>query len=71
MSFSREKFECFLILMTVLLTSPAAFADWNSAPEDMASGHPAWIFTPDTTLPNGKHGLMVVLHGCDQTNDQL
>jgi poly(3-hydroxybutyrate) depolymerase len=22
-------------------------------------------------LPNGKHGLIVVLHGCNQTNDQL
>jgi hypothetical protein len=36
-------------------------------PEKVVPDHPTWIFTPDTTLANGKHGLMVVLHGCDQS----
>jgi poly(3-hydroxybutyrate) depolymerase len=71
MHFSREKLESLLILMAAFLTAPAALAEWNSAPEKVVPDHPTWIFTPDTTLANGKHGLMVVLHGCDQTNDQL
>lgn len=33
--------------------------------------HPTWTFMPATTMPNGKHALMVVLHGCNQTFDQL
>jgi poly(3-hydroxybutyrate) depolymerase len=71
MSFPRKTLERLLILMTAFFTSPATFADWNSAPEKVVRDHPTWIFTPNSTLPNGKHGLMVVLHGCDQTNDQL
>ena len=67
----REKLAWLLILTAVFLTSQAAFADWNSAPENVVPGHPTWIFTPNSTLPNGKHGLIVVLHGCNQTNDQL
>lgn len=59
-----------LVLAAAFLFSQAALADWNSAPETL-SNHPAWIFTPSSTLPNGKHGLMIVLHGCDQTNDEL
>jgi poly(3-hydroxybutyrate) depolymerase len=71
MHFSREKLEWLLILMAAFLTVPAALAERNSAPEKVVPDHPTWIFTPDTTLANGKNGLMVVLHGCDQTNDQL
>ena len=67
----RAKLAWLLILTAVFLTSQAAFADWNSAPENVVPGHPTWIFTPNSTLPNGKHGLIVVLHGCNQTNDQL
>lgn len=33
--------------------------------------HPAWTFKPSTAMPNGKHALMVVLHGCNQTFDQF
>jgi hypothetical protein len=61
MSFPRKTLERLLILMTAFFTSPATFADWNSAPEKVVRDHPTWIFTPNSTLPNGKHGLMVVL----------
>lgn len=71
MSFTHGGLEFFFAFLIIFLTSSAAFADWNSAPESVVPDHPTWIFTPKTTLPNGKHGLMVVLHGCDQTNDQL
>lgn len=44
---------------------------WNSQPETIAT-HPTWIYTPSTTLKGSdKHGLMVVLHGCSQTHDQI
>jgi poly(hydroxyalkanoate) depolymerase family esterase len=33
--------------------------------------HPTWTFMPSTTMPNGRHALMIVLHGCNQTFDQL
>jgi poly(3-hydroxybutyrate) depolymerase len=33
--------------------------------------HPMWTFMPANTMPNGKHALMVVLHGCNQTFDQF
>ena len=71
MPFPRENLAWFLILAAVLLTTPAAFADWYARPETVVSGHPTWIFMPNSALPNGKHGLMVVLHGCNQTSDQL
>jgi poly(3-hydroxybutyrate) depolymerase len=43
--------------------------DW--APPDPADPHRTWIYTPGRTLDNGRHGLMLVLHGCSQTNDEL
>lgn len=43
---------------------------WNTRPETIQH-HQTWIFTPSTTLPNGKRGLLIVLHGCIQTNTDL
>jgi poly(hydroxyalkanoate) depolymerase family esterase len=39
--------------------------------ENTFPNHPTWTFMPSTTMPNGMHALMVVLHGCNQTFDQL
>ncbi|CAH2601202.1 conserved exported protein of unknown function [Rhodovastum atsumiense] len=56
--------------LALLAASPAA-AEWASAPEKFGV-HPTWIYTPRGTLPGlGKRGLLVVLHGCAQTHDQL
>jgi poly(3-hydroxybutyrate) depolymerase len=41
------------------------------APPDPADPHRTWIYTPHSALDNGLHGLMLVLHGCSQTNDEL
>lgn len=43
---------------------------WN---EDKTTfpNHPTWTFMPSSSMPNGKHALMVVLHGCNQTNNQF
>ncbi|MEX3690624.1 PHB depolymerase family esterase [Paraburkholderia sp. BR14263] len=43
---------------------------WN-AEQQIIEHHPTWIFTPSTTLENGKRGLLIVLHGCMQTNTVL
>lgn len=47
-----------------------AHAAWNSAAETIDK-HPVWIYTPVTTMANGKHGLLIVLHGCAQTHDEI
>src|SRR4051812_33061260 len=60
-------------LLTLALTTVAAgpaLAGWNMQPEDIAQ-HATWIYTPSTAMPDGKHPLLVVLHGCDQTHDQI
>src|SRR3954447_3474570 len=59
-----------LAALSVLLAAPPAFAGWNTA-EETISNHPTWIYAPGSTLGNGKHGLLVALHGCAQTNDDL
>jgi poly(3-hydroxybutyrate) depolymerase len=60
-----------LWLLAALFTSSTALAGWNTQSETIAD-HPTWIYTPDSTLANGdKRGLMVVLHGCAQTHDQI
>lgn len=43
---------------------------WNKL-ENTFPNHPTWTFKPSSAMPNGKHALMVVLHGCNQTFDQL
>lgn len=58
-------------LLAALFISSAALAGWNTETEEIED-HPTWIYTPDSTLPGSeKHGLMVVLHGCYQTHDQI
>lgn len=47
-----------------------ASAGWN-APAETIQQHPTWIYTPSTALPNGKHPLLFVLHGCMQTHTEL
>lgn len=38
----------------------------------MIATHPTWIYTPNGTLKGSdKRGLMVVLHGCSQTHNQI
>jgi len=59
-----------LILALTAVAAPPALADWNTQPEDIAQ-HPTWIYTPSRAMPDGKHPLLVVLHGCDQTHDQI
>lgn len=59
-----------LATLAWLAAMPAALADWNRNPEVIAS-HETWIYTPQSTMGNGKHGLLVVLHGCAQTNTEL
>lgn len=55
------------------LTAPSAWAGWNAQQENVQANHPTWIYTPTTAsvLPSGKRALLIVLHGCDQTNTQL
>ncbi|MEX3936342.1 PHB depolymerase family esterase [Paraburkholderia phymatum] len=43
---------------------------WNTS-QQIIEHHPTWIFTPSATLANGKRGLLIVLHGCMQTNTVL
>ncbi|HVK54829.1 MAG TPA: hypothetical protein VM532_07340, partial [Burkholderiales bacterium] len=41
---------------------------WN---EVNFPNHPTWVFMPSKPMPTGKHALMLVLHGCNQTHDQF
>ena len=60
-----------IALAVAFLAGPAvAFAGWNTAPETIEN-HPTWVYTPDRTAVNGKRALLVVLHGCGQTNTEL
>jgi poly(3-hydroxybutyrate) depolymerase len=45
----------------------SALAGWNTAAETIEQ-HPTFIFTPSNAMPNGKHPLLVVLHGCAQSH---
>ena len=58
---------------SLLANTPVAMqttTGWNRL-DSAFPNHPTWTFAPTTTLPNGKHALMVVLHGCNQTFDQF
>lgn len=59
-----------LIVAIALLPSVPARAAWNSAPETIEK-HPVWIYTPSSTMANGKHALLIVLHGCAQSHDEI
>ena len=63
--------SCLLSLVALLYTSAeSALADWNAAPETIEQ-HPTWIYTPSTALPDGRHPLLIVLHGCAQTHTEI
>jgi hypothetical protein len=60
------------LLLIVVLTVPStrlAAAGW-SRHEDIEQ-YPTWIYTPSHALPNGKHSLLIVLHGCDQAHAEI
>jgi len=61
-----------LSLVVALLTVSAnsALAGWNATPETIEQ-HPTWIFTPSTAMPDDKHPLLIVLHGCAQTHTEI
>ncbi|HEX9174130.1 MAG TPA: PHB depolymerase family esterase [Telluria sp.] len=71
-AFFPSRFLRDLATLLVALALPwiPARAAWNSVPETIEN-HPAWLYTPTTTMGNGKHGLLVVLHGCGQSHDEL
>jgi poly(3-hydroxybutyrate) depolymerase len=60
------------ILIAALLAgwADATLAGWN-APDEQIEQHPTWIYTPSTALPDGKHPLLIVLHGCAQTHSEI
>lgn len=61
----------FLALAAALLLSRTALAGWATS-QEVIQKHPTWIYTPGSTLKNSQsHGLLVVLHGCAQTNSDL
>jgi poly(3-hydroxybutyrate) depolymerase len=63
--------SCLLSVVALLTTSAeSALADWNTAPETIEQ-HPTWIYTPSTALPDGRHPLLIVLHGCAQTHTEI
>jgi poly(3-hydroxybutyrate) depolymerase len=59
-----------LLLLPLLLAPALAQAGWNGAPEPV-HGFASWIYTPATTMPGGKHALLIVLHGCLQDHSHL
>jgi poly(3-hydroxybutyrate) depolymerase len=52
------------------LPASSAMAAWNSTAEVIANHH-TWIYVPSSTMSNGKRPLLIVLHGCAQTADEL
>ncbi len=58
------------VAVCIAATAPMALADWSPSQEKIDT-YSSWIYTPLSTLPSGKRALMVVLHGCAQTNTEL
>jgi poly(3-hydroxybutyrate) depolymerase len=59
----------FVFALALTAALPAC-AHWNAAAEPI-HGHPTWIYTPASTIAGGHHALLIVLHGCVQSNDEL
>ncbi len=61
-----------LLLAVALLLSPLshARAGWNASPE-VLRGMPTWLYQPAAAMPNGRHALLIVLHGCKQDHSAL
>src|SRR5690348_10371458 len=67
----KERLCGSLALASAVLIPQLAMAGWGANSETIVN-HPTWVYTPSSTLKSSTgRGLMVVLHGCDQTNDQL
>lgn len=62
-----------IALLSVLAFTSSAWAEWRND-RTLSNQHPSWIYEPSAqggTVDNGKWALMVVLHGCAQTAEQL
>src|SRR3954447_7496726 len=71
MNMMRSVFLRYLLISTLTgAAANSALADWNATPEAIEQ-HPTWIYTPSTAMPDGKHPLLIVLHGCAQTHTEL
>jgi len=57
-------------LLAKTTTVQSVPAGWTRL-DNTFPNHPTWTFMPSSALPNGKHALMVVLHGCNQTFNQF
>lgn len=66
-----RRWRRYLLAATAAAVAGTASAGWNSTPDTIEPGYATWIFTPPAAQPNGKHPLLVVLHGCQQTHTQL
>lgn len=68
--FRFPRISAVCIVALALLAGLPARATWNNTPEAIEN-HPTWLYTPATTMSNGKRALLVVLHGCGQSHDEL
>jgi len=62
--------QSIMAIAAMFMASAAWAGSWNASKETI-DNHPTWIYTPDSTLAGGKRALVIVLHGCAQTNDDL
>lgn len=66
--FKMNKFIQGVCGLTLATLSASSFAGWNSSQENIA-GMNSWVYTPTDT--GKKRSLMLVLHGCAQSNSDL
>jgi len=59
-----------MIVALIVVSSNSVQAGWNATPE-IIEQHPTWIYTPSTAMDDGKHSLLIVLHGCAQTHTEM
>jgi poly(3-hydroxybutyrate) depolymerase len=58
------------VVAVAAVSANSAVAEWNTTPETIEQ-HPTWIYTPSHAMPNGKHLLLIALHGCNQNHDEI
>lgn len=66
----QNQWHNLLLISVAAVSASSAMADWNQTPETIEN-HPTWIYTPSTALPDGKHPLLIALHGCAQTHTEI
>lgn len=44
---------------------------WSRQDQGVFRSHPTWAFVPPGAMPGGQRALLIVLHGCNQTFNQL